>query len=259
MKLKYFDLTFELISRDFYGRYKGSLGGAFWAFIEPLFLLSIYSFAFGFILKSKWGSDSLNVGDYSLKIFSGLIVFNALAECINRSSICILQNKNFVKKINFPLAILPLVTAITAMIHASISVFIWYLGDFILNGNIEIKSLFFPCIYLLIFPIILGISYIFSSLGVFIKDLSQINFMVTQSLLFISPIFYSLNMVPDKFRNILLFNPLTYIIEAMRSVLFFGELPGFSSYCLYLFFACVFALFGFLFFWVTKKQFSDLL
>lgn len=120
-------LVLELVKREFTGRYRGSFGGVFWSFVQPLFLLAVYTLAFGVILQMRWGFSG-DTKDYAFMLFAGLIVYDAFAECLKKAPTLVTANPNFVKKVVFPLEILPWIMAIAAMIHALISVAVWLAG-----------------------------------------------------------------------------------------------------------------------------------
>ena len=124
---QYRSLVFELTKRDFNGRYRGSFGGIFWSFAQPLFLLAVYTVAFGVILKARW-SFSGSTGEYALMLFAGLIVFNAFSECLNRCTTLITGNPNIVKKVVFPLELLPVSAVGTVLVHALIGIGVWVIG-----------------------------------------------------------------------------------------------------------------------------------
>ena len=126
-------LVFELTKREFSGRYRGSFGGIVWSFAQPLFLLTVYTIAFGVILKARWGFSG-STADYALMLFAGLIVFNAFSEVLSKSPTLVTANPNFVKKVVFPLELLPVITVATALIHALIGLAVWFLGYGLLVG-----------------------------------------------------------------------------------------------------------------------------
>src|SRR5471032_1756145 len=126
-------LVLELTKREFSGRYQGSFGGIVWSFVQPLFLLTVYTIAFGVILKARWGFSG-GTADYALILFAGLIIFNAFSECLSKSTTLVTDNPNFVKKVVFPLELLPVITVATILMHALIALAVWFLGYAILFG-----------------------------------------------------------------------------------------------------------------------------
>src|ERR1700682_5416239 len=147
-------LVFELAKREFSGRYHGSFGGLAWSFAQPLFLLAVYTVAFGVILQARWGFSG-GPADYALMLFAGLIIFNAFAECLARAPMLVTANPNFVKKVVFPLEVLPWVRARPALVHALIGVAVWLVGYTILFGMPKPAAILFPFVLLCFFPLLL--------------------------------------------------------------------------------------------------------
>ena len=255
--LKNYGLIIELTKREFFGRYLGSFVGGFWSLIQPVFLLTVYTIAFGIILKAKWGFAG-NTIDYAFILFAGLIVYNAFTEILNKSPLLILGNTNYVKKIVFPLEILPTVVVITALINASISILIWIIGYWLLIGDPPLTFIMFPIVLITFTPLLLGFGWLISALGVFVKDLTPITFLISHTLLFLTPIFYSIDAAPDIIQDLLVLNPLTYIVQQLRLVLFYGELPYYKAMGIYLFLSALFALMCFLFFKKVRPYFGDI-
>jgi lipopolysaccharide transport system permease protein len=255
---KNYSLVFELVKRDFSGRFKGSYGGLIWSFIHPLFLLSVYTIAFGIILKTRWGASG-TTAEYALMLFAGLIVFNAFSECMGKFSTLITANPNFVKKIVFPLDMLPVVTVITASIQATIGVLVWLLGYMVLFGSPKFTVIFLPLIWICFLPILLGLGWLLSAIGVVARDIGQLTGMISHTLLFLTPIFYTIESVPPTLQKILKLNPLTFIVEQFRLVLFLGHKPDFLGLFLYFVLASIFAYLSLILFRSLRPIFADLL
>ncbi|MEP7068173.1 MAG: ABC transporter permease [Usitatibacter sp.] len=250
-------LVLELARREFSGRYRGSFGGVVWSFAEPLFLLAVYTLAFGVIFKARWGFAG-GTGDYALMLFAGLIVFNAFAECLNKAPLLIIANPNFVKKVVFPLEILPWVMALTALAHALMGIAVWFLGYFLIVGVPAPKSLLFPLVLVTFFPLLLGIGWLLSAIGVIVRDASQLTTMFSHALLFVTPIFYSIDAVPPLLRGALMLNPLTFVVEELRLVLVYGEVPLLRGLGMYFLLSTLFAWVALLLFRRLRPRFADL-
>ena len=244
------ELLLELVKRDLWGRYRGSFGGLAWSFAQPLFLLAVYTLAFGVILRMRWGFGG-GTGDYALMVFAGLIVFNAFAECLNTAPTLIAANANYVKKVVFPLEVLPWVTAITATFHAVIGIVVWFVGYAILYGAPRPTALLFPLVLLCLFPLLLGIGWLLSAIGVAIRDIGQLAALFGHALLFLTPIFYGVDAVPPLLQNVLMANPLTFVVEQLRLVLFQGLTPNLTALAAYFALACVFAALAL---WVFRRM-----
>ncbi len=248
---------FELTKREFSGRYHGSFGGIAWSFVQPLFLLSVYTLAFGVILKARWGFSG-NTADYALMLFAGLIIFNAFSEVLNKSTTLITNNSNFVKKIVFPLELLPIITVATAVIHALIALAIWLAGYALVAGTPKMTVLFVPLILVCFIPLLLGLGWVLSAVGVVIKDVSQLTGMLNHTLLFLTPIFYSIEAAPPLLQNLLILNPLTFVVEQFRLVLFYGQMPALKGLTLYFVLASVFASTSYVLFKRLRSSFADM-
>lgn len=250
-------LVLELIKREFTGRYRGSFGGVAWSFVQPLFLLSIYTIAFGVILKTRWAAAG-GTAEYALMLFAGLIVFNAFSECLSKSSTLITANPNFVKKVVFPLELLPVVTVATVLAHAMIAIMVWFLGYLLLFGLPKISAVSFPLIIICLVPVLLGVAWLFSAVGVVIRDISQVTGMLNHALLFLTPVFYSIEAAPPFLKNVLMLNPLTFIVEQLRAVLFLGNMPNYIGLFIYFVFAVFFAWCSLVLFRRLRPTFADM-
>ena len=252
-------LIISLIKREVLGRYKGSLFGILWSLINPIFMLMVYTFVFSVVFNARWSSNSESKTEFALVLFAGLIVFNLFAECFNRSPGLVLSNPNYVKKIIFPLEILSFVSLGTALFHAAISYAVWILSYMIFFGMPHLTILLLPIVLIPLFIFILGIGWLFSSLGVYIRDTSQLVGMLTTVLLFLSPIFFPISALPEKYQIFVKLNPLVPVIEESRQVLFWGNLPNFQDYFICLLVALLSAVFGFYWFQKTRKGFADVI
>lgn len=250
-------LVFELARREFSGRYRGSFGGVVWSFVQPLFLLAVYTVAFGVIFKARWGFAG-GTGDYALMLFAGLIVFNAVAECLGKAPTLITANPNFVKKVVFPLETLSWVMALTAVFHALIGIVVWFLGYLILVGLPKPAALLFPLVLASLFPLLLGLGWLLSAIGVVVRDIGQLTAMVSHALLFLTPIFYSIDAVPPLLHGALLLNPLTFVVEELRSVLIHGKAPQFTGLALYFALSTLFAWLALIVFRRLRPRFADM-
>lgn len=252
-------LTYALAKREVIGRYKGSILGLFWSFFNPLFMLSIYTFIFSVVFKARWQGGSGSKTEFALILFAGLIVFNLFAECFSRAPSLIVSNANYVKKVVFPLEILPLVGLCSAMFHALISLGVWLVAYLLLYGMLHWTVLLIPLVFFPLSMFIIGLSWILASLGVYLRDVSQFVGIITTVTMFLSPIFYPVSALPEKYRHFLLLNPLGPAIEQIRGMLFWGRLPGMGGYFLYLGGMLLIAWFGFAWFQKTRKGFADVL
>lgn len=253
-------LISQLTKREVLGRYKGSVLGLAWSFFYPVFMLLVYTFVFSEIFKSRWGSgeDASRV-QFALVLFVGMIVLNVFSDVLNKAPALILSNINFVKKVVFPIEILPVVTTAGALFHGIVSLCVLLIALLLADGGLHWTALALPLVLAPLVLITLGCAWIFASLGVFLRDVGQMTSILTTVLLFLSPVFYPVAAVPEAFRPLIMLNPLTFIIEQARAVLIWGRLPDWPMLGLYILLAGAFAWLGFMWFQKTRKGFADVL
>lgn len=248
-----------LIQRDIVGRYRGSLLGLFWSFIHPVFMLGVYTFIFSVIFQARWEEDSNSKAEFAMMLFSGLIVFNFFAECFNRSPSIILQNPSYVKKIVFPLEVLPIVVVGSALFHTLVSFLVWLVFYLYLYGIPNPSILLLPIIAMPLLMLTIGISWLLAALGVYLRDISQLTSILTTILMFLSPIFYPASAIPEDFRVLLLLNPLTLALEHIRGAMMSGQLPLFREWSLYFILSLFVAWLGLAWFQKVRRGFADVL
>jgi len=252
-------LISTLVKREVLGRYKGSFFGVLWSFLNPVFMLAVYTFVFSVVFKARWNGVGDSNAEFALILFAGLIVFNLFSECLARSPSLILANTNYVKKVIFPLEILPIVSLGSALFHATISYGVWLVAFLFFFGLPHLTVLLMPLVALPLIFFILGTTWIFSSLGVYLRDSVQIIGILTTVLMFLSPIFYPVSALPQRFQAYVKLNPLAPVIEQSRQVLFWGVVPDFIEYLFCLLIAFLVASLGFVWFQKTRKGFADVI
>jgi lipopolysaccharide transport system permease protein len=245
--------------REVLGRYRGSALGLLWSFFNPLFMLTVYTFVFSEVFKARWSSGSESKTEFALVLFAGLMVFNLFSECINRAPGLILSNPNYVKKVVFPLEILPFVVLVSAAYHMLISLGVWFVAYIIFSGLPHATVFLLPLIVLPFALFIMGLSWALASLGVYLRDVSQLIGAVVTTLMFLTPIFYPASALPEAYRHIIYLNPLTPVIEMTREVLYWGKLPDFALLGIYWSATVLIAWLGFAWFQKTRKGFADVM
>jgi lipopolysaccharide transport system permease protein len=254
------NLILTLVKRDVLGRYRGSLLGLLWSFLNPLVMLGLYWFVFGVIFKSRWSVDgAAKEPHFALALFAGLLVFNIFAECVNRAPTLITSNPNYVKKVIFPLEILPWVALLSALFHAIICVSILCLAHLVVNQSIPWTVLLAPILLIPLGFLSLGLGWLLSSLGVYLRDIGQLTGVFVTMTLFLSAIFFPLSALPASYASILSLNPLVYIIEASRSLLVTGIIPSLGSWVAVTVLGFIVAQLGFAWFQKSRKGFADVL
>jgi len=248
----------EMTKRDVIGRYKGSIMGLGWSFFNPILMLSVYTFVFSVVFKARW--DIVNDDskfDFAVVLFIGLIIHALFADVINRAPGLILNNVNYVKKVVFPLEILPFISMGAALFHALISLCVLLAAFILLNGYIHWTSVLIPIVLLPLIFVTLGCAWLLASLGVFLRDVGQTISIITTVMLFLAPVFYPMSAIPEKYQAYLLLNPLTFMIEQSRQVLIFGNLPDWDGLAIYTGISFIVAWSGYWWFQKTRKGFAD--
>lgn len=251
------ELIKALILQDAIGKYRGSMAGILWAFFNPIIMLIIYTFVFSVVFKARWNGGGGSKVEFALILFIGLIAFNFFAECINRAPTLILGNVNYVKKVMFPLEILPLVALGSGFIHFGISLVIWLVAYTLFIGVPPITILYYPFIVLSLLMLTLGIMWFLAALGPYLRDITQFMGMLTTILMFLSPIFYPISALPEKFQIYLKLNPITPIIEYSRDFLYWGSSPEPKAIGLLIIASLLTLLGGFVWFQKMRKGFAD--
>ena len=252
-------LLFGLIHREIIGRYKGSFLGILWSFFNPILMLAVYTFFFSVVFKARWGGGSESKTEFALILFSGLLVFNFFAECINRAPSLILSNVNYVKKIIFPLELFPVVVMGSAGFHLLISFIVWLGFYVVIFGIPHATVLLFPIVLMPLALLTLGFSWLLAALGVYLRDVSQVVVTLVPVLMFMSPIFYPIKNLPEKMQAVIHLSPITIAVEQAREVMYWGVPINWLLWGGYLAVAVIIACLGFAWFQKTRKGFADVL
>jgi|HubBroStandDraft_1064217.scaffolds.fasta_scaffold00038_60 lipopolysaccharide transport system permease protein len=249
----------RLGGREIAAKTRATLLGGLWLVIAPLFMLGVYSFVFTQIFSARWQSPEGAAGDPPLMIFAGMAVFGLFAECLGRAAGLVLENPTYVKKVVFPLEILPWAALIGASVAAGVSLALLLGAEILLHGLPPPASLLLPLPFLPVALFILGFSWVLASLGVFLRDLKQAMAIVVSALAFAAPVFYPMDAVPASFRPWLYLNPVTLGVEELRQLLFWGAVPDWPAYLEYLALGWLSAMLGLWWFRRTRKGFADVL
>lgn len=253
----FFYLSYELIKRDVKGRYVGSSLGFFWSFLQPLLQLLLFTFVFSYILKISLLGER-GVENFSLFLFAGLLPWMGISEMLIRSTTIINEQAPLIKKLAFPPELLIISIMGSAMVHQFIASFLFILV--LINfGKFSFSFFFLPVLMVCQVLFIGGLCFFFSSLNPYFKDTQQAVSYITMIWFYASPIVYPLSIVPEKFKKILLLNPLSYLLEGFRDVLLRGNLPALKFYVYLIIPGIILLFFGFFIFQKLKKNFADLL
>lgn len=251
------DLTWREIS----GRYRGSMLGIGWSILQPLLMLAVYTFVFSVVFGAKWsavGSPG-NKFDFALFVFVGVLLHGILAEAITRAPGLVVANANYVKKVIFPIDILPATLVGAAGFHALVATGILLASVVLLGGGLHWTVLWLPLLVLPLLAMALGLAWLLAALGVFLRDIGQVTGVLASILMFLAPVFYPVSALPDALEAWIYLNPLTYVIEQARAVIFAGVAPGPLGLVLFYAVSLAVAQFGYWTFQKSRHGFSDVL
>jgi lipopolysaccharide transport system permease protein len=247
-----------LVRRDVLGRYSGSFGGAFWAILNPLLLMLTYFFVFGLVLKSRFGNDPSRSG-FALYFLAGMLPWLAFSEAAGRAPFVMVEHRNFIKKLVFPVEILPINLVASGLVTEFFGTLLFVLALLILRGHVPLTVLYLPA---LLIPQILftaGICWFLAALGVFVRDLGQVIGFLMTVWFFVTPICYEETKLPSEAASLLQANPIYVLVRAYRAILLESRAPDWHA-LLALSIASIFVfLLGHAWFYKLRKSFADLI
>lgn len=255
-------LVVHLTGQEVAQRYRGSYLGMIWSFVTPILMLAVYAFVFSIVFQARWGEAAgggAGTSEFALTLFAGLIAFGVFSEVVNRAPTLVLSMPNYVKKVVFPLEILPVVALGSAVVHSLISVLILLLASLVFLGSVSPAVVLLPLAYLPLVLLTLGLGWFLAALGVYVRDIGQAIVVVTQILFFLSPIFYPVSAVPERLRGFLWANPLSTILGAFRRTLLWSAAPEWGPWAALTLGTAAVALLGYAWFMQTKKGFADVM
>lgn len=253
----------QMVVRDISSKYRGASLGLIWSIITPLILLAVYTFIFTVVFQAKWQeagvADNSHSTNFALFAFLGLICFNFFAECVVRAPGLLTANVNLVKKVIFPLEIFPFIVVGSAFFHFLVNLLIFASAFFFVFKYIPIGLLLVPLVLSPLVLLICGLIWLLSSLGVFLRDIGQIIQPLITVLMLLSPIFYPVSALPQSFQAAMHLNPLTFVIESMRRVVFAQQPVDMFYYLLYCLLSLMVFLIGFVWFQKSRRLFADVI
>ena len=248
----YRELLKTSVKKDIGGKYKHSFLGVLWSFINPLLQILVYALIFPLVMKNG-GSYK----DYTVFMVCGLIPWAYFTTVINRASFIMIENGNILKKVYFPRSILPLSLVTSETINFLVSCII-ILAFIVIKGfGISKFILFFPLVLLIQYVLLLGIALIFSAVTVYMRDIQHFIGVVLQLLFYATPIVYSIDTIPEGFRWILKWNPMTYIIEGYRAIFYNQTMPDLKALGILGVISIVILIVGYLLFNTLQKRFAE--
>jgi lipopolysaccharide transport system permease protein len=252
-------LTATLTRREIASRYRGSTLGILWSVLTPLLLLAVYTFVFSVVFVQPTTAGTGSRAEFALMLYAGLIVFNLFAECLQRAPTLILTNANYVKKVVFPLDVLPVVTIGAAAFHLAINVAVWTVFHLAAIGLPPVTMTWLPFVLAPLLLMTLGCAWLLAALGVYVRDIGQLIGVAITVLMFLSPIFFRVEAMPAAYRWVLYASPVTVPVEQAREVMMWGRHPDGFSLPAYAGAALLMAWLGFYCFQKTRRGFADVL
>lgn len=243
-------------------RYAGSFLGPFWNLATPLFMLSVYTFVFGIVFKARWqmlDPELDTTQSYAVILFCGMAMFQIFSETVSSSCRCIVDNANLVKKVIFPLELLPL----AQLLAAAATGLVWFALVLVaaLCAGLAIKpaALLFPLALMPLMAFSAGIGWFVAATTVYLRDIPLLTGLLLQALFFMTPIFYPEDLVPASLTFIIDINPLTWLCRQCRGLLLFDVIPAWTDIAIVWLFCGVVCQLGFVWFVKVKKGFADVL
>jgi lipopolysaccharide transport system permease protein len=256
-------LIWQFAARDVAARNRGSALGIFWTLLHPLIMLGVYTFVFAIVWEAKWvGAPDEKTSTFALAMFCGLVMFEVFSASVNNAPGVIVNNPNFVKKVIFPLEVLPVASLLASLLLMCISLMVLLTANLLLRGTLSPALWALP---LVILPILLwaaGCSFFVASLGVFLRDMRTIVPVVVQIFFFMTPILYPaarMSKAPAWVQTVLSMNPLAGVFESARQVALFGGSPDWRALAIALASGLVVMQLGYAFFMKSKRGFADVL
>lgn len=259
MPLRQRTLIWQFARRNVLARYRGSLLGLGWSFLTPLLMLAVYTFVFRVVFKARWGAGGTDDFEFALQVYTGWIVFSLFAEVVNRAPRLVLDQPNLVKKVVFPLEILPWVAVLAGLLHLALKLVVLLVVAALARGGLPLSIVALPLVLIPFVPLLMGLGWFLASLGVFIRDVGQIASLAVTLLMFLSPVFYPVSSLPERWQPWLLANPLTPVMEQLRRVALEGLWPDWPQLALHLAIGSAVAWLGARWFAATRNGFADVI
>jgi lipopolysaccharide transport system permease protein len=253
-------LIAQFLKREVVGRYRGAYLGLAWAILNPLATLAVYSFVFGYVFKSRFDNGTVGgTAGFVLNLFCGLIVYGVFSGTLSRATELLLENRNLVKRVVFPLEALPVAVMGGNLVQGAMALGILFAALLAASGSVSPTMWAFPAVLIPLCALTLGLAWILSSIGVFIRDVGQVVTVGLQLLLFASPVLYPLSFVPERFQLIVRLNPLVTILENSRRTLISGQMPEWGWLAATTLACLIILQAGFVCFMKSKRVFADVL
>ena len=247
----YREMIFSLVKRDLKGRYKGSVLGFLWTFLNPLLQLAVYTVVFSTIMRS-------GIQDYYLFLFVALIPWIFFNTSLTGGTGCILMQQDMIKKIYFPREVLPVSFVTSQLINMLLSFIVIFLVLFAAGYPLRVQALLcIPFVMIIEYTLALGFTMVLSAVTVYIRDLEYIMGIAAMAWQFLTPVMYSVEQAPEEIRWIYMFNPMTNVISAYRDILYYGKIPKFDTLLSAAVLGIVILTVGWYVFYHLQKRFAE--
>jgi lipopolysaccharide transport system permease protein len=254
------DLIHVLTRRELAGRYRGSVLGHAWAFVTPVAMLAVYTLVFGVILPSRWpGAEEGGLALFALRLLAGLLLHGLLAEALGRAPALVTSQPNYVTKVVFPLEVLGWVNVLTAAFHMAVGMVVLLVANAVWGAGAHPAQVALVLILIPFAATVVGLGWCFAALGVYVRDLGQAVGPLLTVAMFLGPVFYPREALPESMRGWLLLNPVTVPVEQARRVLFEHQWPEWGVLAAYTMAAVLAYCAGLVLFSKLKRGFADVL
>lgn len=251
-------LLYQLVRRDFERRFVGSAVGWLWGLVHPLVQLAVWSFVFHYCLKMRvpegQGTDS-----YPIFLFCGYLPWMLFQDCVQRSATCLVENANLITKTVFPSEMIPISIFLSSLANHALTILLALAAVAIWGGGLTVMPVFLLAYWIPLALLAVGIGWVVSSLQVFLRDTAQVTLVVLTLWFWLTPIFMTAQEVPEKFRFLILFNPLSYAVTGYRERLLADAWPNWIEFGWLLAFSAAVFLAGGAIFRQLKRGFADVL
>lgn len=252
-------LIYELTKREISERYSGQVFGALWTIGHPLLLTLVYIFIFGFVFRARAGGTIDLPLDYTAYMLSGIIPWLVFQEALGKASTVIIANANIVKQVIFPLEVLPIKSVLATIVTEVVFLFLLVIYTLITSRTLPWTYVFLPVLILFQTLGMIGMSYLFSAIGVYFRDLKDFVLVFLSIAFFILPILYLPESIPAAIRPVLYLNPLSYMIWCYQDILYFGQFAHPWAWAVFLLGSLFIFIFGFRVFRRLKTMFGNVL
>lgn len=247
---QYRELLKSNIKKEIRGKYKGAWLGVVWSYLNPLLMLIVYSVVFSKIMR-------IQIPNYTMFLFTALIPWTFFTTTVSQGAFSIIANGNILKKVYFPREIIPISIVTSNVITFLISCIIMFIFIIITGLGFSWYALFFPLILISQYILLMGITFVLSSITVYIRDVEHIITVLLMVMFYGTPIVYSMDMVPASMKGILLLNPMTPIINSYRDVLFYKQMPNLLSMVIIVIISIIVFIFGLFIFRKLQRGFAE--